>query len=89
MRLQFIPFHLFLATPQVCFFNASVPHNNGADLVVHHGPAISPPDPDGAEHYYVHQHRHPAQASLGSTPSPDCSRKGHGGLEIPVCTYHR
>jgi phosphoglucomutase len=33
MRLQFIPFHLVRATPQVFFFDASVPHNNGADVV--------------------------------------------------------
>jgi hypothetical protein len=53
MRLQFIPIHLFRETPQVCFFDASVPHSNGTDGVIHHGPAISPPDHDGSEQDYV------------------------------------
>jgi hypothetical protein len=44
MRLQFVPIHLFRETPQVIFFDASVPHSNGTDVVVHHGPASSPPN---------------------------------------------
>jgi hypothetical protein len=28
----------------VCFFDASLPHSNDTDVVVHHEPAISPPD---------------------------------------------
>jgi hypothetical protein len=61
MRLHFIPIHLFCETPQVCFFDASVPHSNGTDVLVHYGPAISPPDDADAqpyvEQYYVHQHQ--------------------------------
>ena len=102
MRLQFIPIHLFRATPQVCFFDASVPHSNGTDGVVHHGPAISPPDHDGSEQDYVHQHQVDHNLVLQGQRTfiplnPAWDQPHHvidleramGALEIPVGTYHR
>lgn len=59
MRLTFIPIHVFRETPQVTFFDASVPHSNGSDIVEHTGAAVSPPDDlssDPAfEQYYLHR----------------------------------
>ena len=102
MRLQFITIHLFRETPQVCFFDASVPHSNGTDVVVHHGPAISPPDHDGAEQYYVHHHQVDHNLVLQGQRTfillnPAWDQPHHvidleramGALEIPVGTYHR
>jgi len=101
-RLHFIPIHLFRETPQVSFFDASVPHSNGTDVVVHHGPAISPPDDEGAEQYYVHQHQVDHNLVLQGHRTfillnPSWEQPHHvvdleramGALEIPVGTYHR
>ena len=57
MRLQFIPIHVFRETPSVTFFDAGVSGTNGTDVVVHRGAATSPPDANGFEQYYVHQHQ--------------------------------
>jgi hypothetical protein len=102
MRLQFIPIHLFRETPQVCLFDASVPHSNGTDGVMHHGPAISPPDHDGSEQDYVHQHQVDHNLVLQGQRTfiplnPAWDQPHHvidleramGALEIPVGTYHR
>ena len=102
MRLHFVPIHLFRETPQVCFFDASVPHSNGTDVVVHYGPAISPPDDDGVEQYYVHQHQvdhnlvlHGRRTFILLNPAWDQPHheieleRAMGALEIPVGTYHR
>ena len=54
MRLQFIPIHVFRETPSVTFFDAGV---SGTNVVVQRGAATSPPDANGFEQYYVHQHQ--------------------------------
>ena len=64
MRLHFIPIHVFRETPSVTFFDAGVPGANGTDVVAHHGAAISPPDDEGIQQFYVHQHQVHASASL-------------------------
>lgn len=103
MRLRFVPIHLFRETPQVTFFDASVPHSNGTDVVVHSGAAVSPPDDaDGFEQYYVHQHQVDHNLVLEGERcfillNPAWAQPHHvvqlvramGALEIPVGTFHR
>ena len=57
MRLNFVPISVFRETPQVSFFDTGVQGSNGADIVIHHKNAISPPDDDTFEQYYIHQHQ--------------------------------
>ncbi len=57
-----ITFHkerLFRETEAVHFSDLAVPGENGLDLVIHHGAAVSPPDcPEtGAKKFYIHQHQ--------------------------------
>lgn len=102
MRLHFVPIHLFRETPQVSFFDASVPHSNGSDVVVHHGAATSPPDDDSFEQYYLHRHQTDHNLVLQGVRhftllNPAWSQPHHvvqlvramGALAIPVGTYHR
>jgi len=102
MRLHFIPIHLFRETPQVTFFDASVPHSNGTDVVVHHGAATSPPDDGDVEQYYVHHHQVDHNLVLHGRRSftllnPSWGQPHHviqleramGALVIPVGTFHR
>lgn len=102
MRLHFTPIHLFRETPQVSFFDASVPNSNSTDVVVHHGPAVSPPDEHGHEQYYVHQHQVDHNLVLTGERcfillNPAWKQPHHiielvrsmGALEIPIGTYHR
>jgi len=102
MRLHFTPIHLFRETPQVTFFDASVPASNGTDVVVHHGPAISPPDDGPFEQYYVHHHQvdhnlvlHGQRRFILLNPAWDqphhlvLLERAMGALQIPIGTFHR
>jgi hypothetical protein len=102
MRLHFVPIHLFRETPQVTFFDASVPHSNGTDVVVHHGPATSPPDDGEFEQFYVHHHQVDHNLVLHGRrtftllnpawPQPHHVihlERAMGALQIPVGTFHR
>jgi len=55
--LNFVPKNVFRETPQVTFFDAGVNGSNGSDVVIHYGAAISPPNDDEFEQYYVHQNQ--------------------------------
>ena len=55
--LKFVPPTVFRETPQVSFFDVSVKESNGSDVVIHHGSAISPPNDECFEQYYVHYHQ--------------------------------
>jgi len=57
MLLHFVPIRVFRETPQVSFFDASVNGSNGADVVIHHKNAKSPPDDGNFEQYYIHYHQ--------------------------------
>ena len=102
MRLQFIPIHVFRETPSVTFFDAGVSGTNGTDVVVHRGAATSPPDINGFEQYYLHQHQVDHNLVLEGqrtfvllNPAWDQSHhvihliREMGALQIPVGTYHR
>ena len=51
------PIRVFRETPQVSFFDVSVDGSSGADVVIHHKNAISPPNDDNFEQYYIHHHQ--------------------------------
>ena len=41
---ELIPYEKFRDTPAVRFFDITVAESNARDLVIHSGPAVSPPD---------------------------------------------
>ena len=46
---------VFLETEDVIFYDISVEESNASDLVIHSGPAMSPPnDSVGAKQFYIH-----------------------------------
>ena len=53
--INFNRHRVFRETDSVIFYDISVEESNAADLVVHTGPAISPPDDCvGAKQFYIH-----------------------------------
>ena len=53
--VNFVKHRVFKETPDVIFYDISVEDSNASDLVVHTGPAISPPDDKvGAKQFYIH-----------------------------------
>ena len=56
---ELIPYQRFRDTPAVRFFYVTIADSNARDLVVHSGPAISPPDHSetGAWQFYLHPHQ--------------------------------
>ncbi|MCT0226416.1 hemagglutinin [Synechococcus sp. CS-1328] len=102
MTLTFVPIHVFRHTPLVTFFDASVPHSNGTDVVVHEGPAVSPPDDEDFPQFYRHQHQVDHNLVLSGSRSfvllnPSWDQPHHvvhlqramGALQIPIGTLHR
>jgi hypothetical protein len=58
MSVQFRKHRVFRETPAVVFYDISVDDSNASDLVVHEGPAVSPPDDAiGAKQFYIHHHQ--------------------------------
>ena len=54
-EVQFIKHRIFRETDAVVFYDISVEESNAADLVIHDGPATSPPDDFvGAKSFYIH-----------------------------------
>ena len=41
---ELIPYTRFRDTPSVRFFDVTIADSNARDLVIHRGPAVSPPD---------------------------------------------
>ena len=102
MLLHFVPIHVFRETPQVSFFDAGVNGSNGADVVIHHKNAISPPNDGNFEQYYIHHHQIDHNLVIeGSRKftliNPKWDEPHHviflnramGALKIPIGTYHR
>ena len=58
MSVQFRKHRVFREIPDVVFYDISVDDSNASDLVVHEGPAVSPPDDViGAKQFYIHYHQ--------------------------------
>jgi hypothetical protein len=55
---ELVSYKKFRDTPSVRFFDVTVPESNVRDLVVHEGPAVSPPDSEeGCWQFYLHPHQ--------------------------------
>ena len=70
--INFNRHRVFRETDSVIFYDISVEESNAADLVVHEGPAISPP-PDcvGGKQFYIHSFQDDCNSCLLYTsPSP-------------------
>ena len=56
--VNFVKHRVFRETTDLIFYDISVEDSNASDLVVHAGPAISPPDDKvGAKQFYIHYHQ--------------------------------
>ena len=101
---ELIPYEKFRDTPAVRFFDITVAASNARDLVIHAGPAISPPDEEktGAWQFYLHPHQednllalHGGRTfylvNLGWNYPYHIVRLETGGdiLRIPPGTFHR
>ena len=102
MELNFVPINIFRETPEVTFLDASVKDSNGSDVVIHRDGAISPPDLNGFEQYYVHHHQIDNNLVLDGDRTftllnPLWDEPHHivylhrfmGALQIPIGTFHR
>jgi hypothetical protein len=55
---ELLPYQKFRDTPNVRFFDITIPSSNARDLVYHDGPAVSPNnDVDGFWQFYLHPHQ--------------------------------
>ncbi len=55
---ELLSYKKFRDTPSVRFFDITIAESNVRDLVVHQGPAVSPPDSDaGYWQFYLHPHQ--------------------------------
>ena len=102
-EVEFKKHRVFRETQDVIFYDISVDESNAADLVVHTGTAISPPDDTvGAKQFYIHKHQtdHNRVVSGERTfelVNFDWRYPYHivhlnvqsGALMIPTHTYHR
>jgi hypothetical protein len=53
-----VSYQKFRDTPSVSFFDVTISESNVRDLVVHSGPAVSPPDTsEGYWQFYLHPHQ--------------------------------
>ena len=70
--VQYKKHRVFRETPDVVFYDISVEDSNASDLVVHEGPAVSPPnDVIGAKQFYIHHHQvDHNRCLLYTSPSP-------------------
>ncbi|QBP06086.1 hemagglutinin domain-containing protein [Synechococcus phage S-B68] len=103
-----VKFHkerIFRETPGVHFSDTWVEGQNGLDLVVHHGYAVSPPFlDDGSKQFYAHRHQVDNNRVIkGARVFELVATEGQlndehyfvyldehsGALEIPVMVYHR
>ena len=94
---------VFSETDDVIFYDISVDESNASDLVVHNGPAMSPPnDCVGAKQFYVHSYQDDYNRVVSGQrtfelvnyewryPYHIVNLNVHNGaLIIPRGTYHR
>ena len=101
--IHFKRHRVFRETDGVIFYDISVEESNAADLVVHAGPAISPPDDVvGAKQFYIHYHQVDHNRVLSGDRTFELVNfdwkyqynivhlnSTSGALVIPTNTYHR
>ena len=102
--VNFKKHRVFRETEDVIFYDISVEESNAADLVVHTGPAVSPPDDTvcGAKQFYLHEYQDDYNRVVSGERTFelinfDWKYRYHivhlnrqsGALVIPRNTYHR
>ena len=101
--VNFVKHRVFRETPDVIFYDISVEGSNASDLVIHEGPAISPPDDKvGAKQFYKHYHQTDNNRVLSGDRTFELVNRywkypyhivhlnrQSGALVIPTNTYHR
>ena len=94
---------VFRETDSVIFYDISVEESNAADLVVHTGSAISPPnDAVGAKQFYIHEYQDDYNRVVSGERTFELVNfdwkypyhivhlnRQSGALVIPRNTYHR
>lgn len=102
-EVNFKKHRVFRETESVIFYDISVENSNASDLVVHSGPAISPPDDTvGAKQFYIHRYQVDHNRVLSGTRTFELVNqdwkypyhivhlnRSSGALVIPAGTYHR
>ena len=101
--VEFRKHRVFRETQDVIFYDISVEESNASDLVVHDGPAISPPDDVvGAKQFYIHYHQVDNNRVVSGERTFELVNRDwkypyhivhlnrtSGALVIPTNTYHR
>ena len=94
---------VFKETDSVIFYDITVEESNASDLVVHEGPAVSPPDDfAGAKQFYIHSFQDEYNRVDSATRTFELINlqwkcpyhivrldRSHGALFIPRGTFHR
>ena len=101
--VEFKKHRVFRETQDVIFYDISVEESNASDLVIHEGPAISPPDDVvGAKQFYIHYHQVDNNRVVSGERTFELVNRDwkypyhivhlnrtSGALVIPTNTYHR
>ena len=101
--VEFRKHRVFRETQDVIFYDISVEESNASDLVIHEGPAISPPDDVvGAKQFYIHYHQVDNNRVVSGERTFELVNRDwkypyhivhlnrtSGALVIPTNTYHR
>ena len=101
--VEFRKHRVFRETQDVIFYDRSVEESNASDLVIHDGPAISPPDDVvGAKQFYIHYHQVDHNRVVSGERTFELVNRNwkypyhivhlnrtSGALVIPTNTYHR
>ena len=102
-EVHFKKHRVFRETQDVIFYDISVEESNASDLVVHSGPAVSPPDDCvGAKQFYIHYHQIDNNRVVYGSRTFELINfewdkpyriikldRSSGALGIPKKTYHR
>ena len=102
-EVEFKKHRVFRETQDVIFYDISVDESNAADLVVHTGTAISPPDDTvGAKQFYIHKYQDDYNRVVSGERTFELVNfewkcryhivhlnRHSGALFIPRNTYHR
>ena len=101
--IQFRRHRVFRETDSVIFYDISVEESNASDLVVHTGPAVSPP-PDcvGCKQFYIHSFQDYCNRVISGDRTFELVNRSwkypyhivhlnvhSGALVIPRGTFHR
>lgn len=99
---KIIPIELFRDTPDVLFYDATIPNTVGCDVVTHGPRAISPPNDDEYLQFYIHHNQVDHNLCVHGVRIFELVNKlwkypyhriflnpKLGSLRIPIGTYHR